>query len=408
MNAALTITAESQANLVFLGDCLDWLRTTESKSVDLVFGSPPYEAARTYGMDFKLKGQAWVDWMVERMAEMVRVSRGLVAMVLEGQTRQYRWSATPALLMADLHRRGIHLRKPPIFHRIGIPGSGGHRGQHSENGGSVDWLRNDYEFIICCTEGPGKLPWADALAMGHPPRWAPGGEMSNRLTSGARVNQWGHPINSGATVVDDGGVVRSKGKRPSHVVVDGRDQWGGTPTATSGEGRKTNGQSKGKMAAIIDADGAEPKVADALLNGMKPGAKLHTKSDGESMRVQCYTPPAVANPGNVIQQLYTTDEVAELLEQASNVTHHLVGGGLMGSKKSHENEAPFPESLAEFFVRSFCPEGGIVLDPFCGSGTTLAVAERWGRRWIGLDVRQSQVDLSRRRVAEVRKPLFTA
>ena len=41
------------------------MRNMEEDSVDLVFGSPPYEDARTYGIDFKLKGQDWVDWMVE-------------------------------------------------------------------------------------------------------------------------------------------------------------------------------------------------------------------------------------------------------------------------------------------------------------------------------------------------------
>lgn len=52
------------------------------------------------------------DWMVARWVEMQRISRGLVAMVVEGQTRNFRWSATPALLMADLHRAGLKLRKP--------------------------------------------------------------------------------------------------------------------------------------------------------------------------------------------------------------------------------------------------------------------------------------------------------
>lgn len=107
------------------GDCLDVLRSMESDSVDLVFCSPPYEDARTYGIGFNLKGQAWVDWCLDRYLECVRVSRGLVAWVIEGQTRNFQWSAGPALLMADLHRRGVKLRKPPAFHRVGIPGSGG-------------------------------------------------------------------------------------------------------------------------------------------------------------------------------------------------------------------------------------------------------------------------------------------
>jgi tRNA/tmRNA/rRNA uracil-C5-methylase (TrmA/RlmC/RlmD family) len=99
------------------------------------------------------------------------------------------------------------------------------------------------------------------------------------------------------------------------------------------------------------------------------------------MRAQCYVPPVLANPGNVVE---------------CNV-----GGGLMGSQLAHENEAPFPEKLAEAFVLSFCPPGGVVLDPFCGSGTTLAVAAWNGRKSIGIDVRESQIDLSRRRIAEV-------
>lgn len=289
-------------NEILLGDCLEVMRGLETDSVDLVMCSPPYEAARTYGIGFKLKGEDWVDWAVERYVECVRVCRGLVAWVVEGQTRQFNYSATPFLLMADLHRRGVKLRKPPVFHRVGIPGSGG-----------PDWLRNDWEPIVCAAKG--KLPWSENTAMGHAPKWAPGGAMSNRTSGGARVNQWGHSINSGATVADAGGVVRSKGRRPSHVEADS------------------------------------------------------------------YTMPVKANPGNVIKCV--------------------VGGGVMGSKLAHENEAPYPESLAEFFVKSFCPPGGVVLDPFAGSGTTLAVAQKHGRNWIGIDVRESQVDLSSRRVKEV-------
>ena len=80
---------------VKVGDCLELLRKMPDNSVDLVFCSPPYEAARTYGIGFSLKGQDWVDWAVERYVESVRVCKGLVCWVVEGQTRQFRWSATP-------------------------------------------------------------------------------------------------------------------------------------------------------------------------------------------------------------------------------------------------------------------------------------------------------------------------
>jgi DNA modification methylase len=77
----------------------------------------------------------------------------------------------------------------------------------------------------------------------------------------------------------------------------------------------------------------------------------------------------------------------------------------MGHPLAHENEAPFPEWLAEVFVCSFCPPRGIVLDPFSGSGTTLAVAEKQGRRGIGIDVRQSQIDVAAKRLGN-QKTLF--
>jgi hypothetical protein len=289
------------------GDCLELMRAMPDDSVDLVVTSPPYEDARTYGIDFRLKGQAWVDWAVERYLQCVRVSRGLVCWVVEGKTKNFRWSATPALMMADLHRAGVRLRKPPIFKRDGIPGSGG-----------PDWLQNKYEFIVCSSKG--KLPWSDNTAMGLPCKHKPGGAPSHRTKNGDRV---------------------------------------------------------GKMQRAA----TEPKAKKFLNGEMPPGSKLHTKNNGDAMRVQCYVPPDLANPGNVIECV--------------------VGGGRMGSSLAHENEAPFPESLVEFFIRSFCPPGGTVLDPFCGSGTTLAVSLRHNRSCLGIDLRESQIELTQRRLEEV-------
>jgi DNA modification methylase len=50
--------------------------------------------------------------------------------------------------------------------------------------------------------------------------------------------------------------------------------------------------------------------------------------------------------------------------------------------------APFPEALVERAIRHACPEGGTVLDPFSGSGTTLHVAQRMGRQFLGCDLAQ--------------------
>lgn len=87
------------------------------------------------------------------------------------------------------------------------------------------------------------------------------------------------------------------------------------------------------------------------------------------------------------------------LSRPRDVLRVTVGGGHLGSKLAHENEAPFPEKLVEPFIKTLTNPGGIVLDPFIGSGTTSAVAKRLCRQSIGIDVRESQVELSERRVS---------
>jgi DNA modification methylase len=57
-----------------------------------------------------------------------------------------------------------------------------------------------------------------------------------------------------------------------------------------------------------------------------------------------------------------------------------------------------PEALLERVLRSSSREGDVVLDPFCGCGTTVAVAEKLGRRWIGIDATHLAVRIVRDRM----------
>jgi DNA modification methylase len=89
-----------------------------------------------------------------------------------------------------------------------------------------------------------------------------------------------------------------------------------------------------------------------------------------------------------------------LRKRPSNVFHVTVGGGHLGHPLAHENEAPYPEALVTPFIKALCPPGGVVLDPFCGSGTTLVAAHKLGYNAIGVDIRKSQVELTMRRLKE--------
>jgi len=70
---------------------------------------------------------------------------------------------------------------------------------------------------------------------------------------------------------------------------------------------------------------------------------------------------------------------------------------------AYEHPATFPEKLAEDHILTWTDPGDLVLDPMCGSGTTLKMACKHGRRWLGIDVSKGYCDLARRRVALARK-----
>ena len=61
----------------------------------------------------------------------------------------------------------------------------------------------------------------------------------------------------------------------------------------------------------------------------------------------------------------------------------------------------FPEALVKRALLATTRPGDLVLDPFAGSGTTLAVAKKLGRRSIGAEINPEYVEIARRRIEEV-------
>jgi SAM-dependent methyltransferase len=73
-------------------------------------------------------------------------------------------------------------------------------------------------------------------------------------------------------------------------------------------------------------------------------------------------------------------------------------------QRKEGHPAPFPEKLPARLIALYTFgategfAGEIILDPFCGTGTTCAVAKRMGRRWVGIDINPAYVEMARERV----------
>ena len=91
-----------------------------------------------------------------------------------------------------------------------------------------------------------------------------------------------------------------------------------------------------------------------------------------------------------------------------------VGGGgcdvirapVVSIKDGTSHPCPKPEEWGAGLIR-LVTSGNIILDPFCGSGTTCVAAKKLGRKYIGIEIDEKYCRIARNRVANTEKPLFT-
>jgi adenine-specific DNA-methyltransferase len=76
------------------------------------------------------------------------------------------------------------------------------------------------------------------------------------------------------------------------------------------------------------------------------------------------------------------------------------------SKERTPHPAQFPSALIERVVKACSPEGGLVFDPFLGSGTTVVVARQHGRISLGFDLRTDYLDIAISRLENLQSSLF--
>ncbi len=78
------------------------------------------------------------------------------------------------------------------------------------------------------------------------------------------------------------------------------------------------------------------------------------------------------------------------------IWEYLMAGDKNPLKRKHP--AVFPDKIPYDFIQCFCPEKGVVLDPFAGSGSTLVMAKKLNRNFIGFDIVPEYCDLANERL----------
>ena len=133
-----------------------------------------------------------------------------------------------------------------------------------------------------------------------------------------------------------------------------------------------------------------------FLKGDRPGyfnkepLKIPSKHGGKTMR-------GSGNRKTNGQTGETVRREINAMKCRGTVWDYMMAGDKNPLKRKHP--AVFPDQIPTDIITCFCPEGGIVLDPFMGCGSTAVSAVKLGRHFIGFDVSQEYVDLAYERLS---------
>lgn len=139
---------------------------------------------------------------------------------------------------------------------------------------------------------------------------------------------------------------------------------------------------------FYDADAVrEPHVTFSEQSKMRGGRGHFGKRGG--------TPEAGKNNGNNNLHDGRWDQAFHPLGRNKRTVWSIPLGKYRGA-----HFAVFPGQLVENCLRAGCPKGGLVLDPFCGSGTTCLVAAGLGMEWLGIDCVREYCQMARKRLRD--------
>lgn len=94
----------------------------------------------------------------------------------------------------------------------------------------------------------------------------------------------------------------------------------------------------------------------------------------------------------------------EYLTDIGTIWDYLMAGDKNPIKRKHP--AHFPDKVPLDFIPTFCPDDGIVLDPFVGSGTTAYIAKKLNRRFIGFDISEEYCSIANERLSTLEPRLI--
>ncbi len=326
------------------GDAVDVLKEIPVDSIDFAMTSPPYWGQRQYdtnGIGGEATYQEYVSNLLSVFAQVHRVLKvtGSFWLNIGDVYVEKQLLGLPwRVALAMTDRQGWTLRNSIIWNKI----KGG-----PDN--SKDKLRNVHEHVFHFVKHP-KGYFYDADAVRNAPRTA-------KVVNGS--------------VVSATGVRGVRYRRQIEL-----------STMLNGEERRA------AFAALDDIlrDVQEGKLADFRM--IIRGVQRTTHSDSENVSGRARE---LQQRGFYFLKYHPNGaKPKDVWDIIPEDTQNRVG-----------HFAAYPEDLCRIPILATCPEGGIALDPFCGTGTTMVVAQKLNRKSIGIDKSEEYIRIAEGRCARL-------
>lgn len=199
---------------------------------------------------------------------------------------------------------------------------------------------------------------------------------------------------------------------------------GDKPNYFNKEHLKVKSKHGGKIMSGFASRKTDGTTQDSVRKAINPlkcrGTIWNYHSDGENNTLHEYLSNTLQEleglklrliEGNTIDPLEGIKKIEEnlknleeYLSDRGTIWNYLMAGDKDILKRKHP--AHFPDKIPIDFIPTFCPPGGIVLDPFIGSGTSAYAAKKLGRHYVGFDISEDYCKIARERIGKLEPTLI--
>ena len=385
-------------NTLYYGDCLDWMSDWAEGCVDLIYLDPPFNSDANYNILFGAEN-------------------GIPAQVRAFQDT-WKWDAAAQIRVDELSRAtahpanraiiGLHnflgpsgmlaylsymAQRLPAMRNLLKPGGGIYL--HCDSTAS-HYLKLLMDGIFGARNYLNNIVWRRATSHNDATRY---GRITDHILYYAK--------DRGALYWNGDAARTQRSAASARRTYSSEDDFGRYRTADLTGARASGGESgqawggydpgsRGRHWAPPKTGGYARFIEEHFISNYRSIEGVHDRLDALDKAGLIHHPTSGFWPG--LKRYALADQGAPPQDLILDPTGFTNFSARRGNGEYLGYPTQKPSGLLEPLILAASPEGGLVLDPFCGGGTTIAAAETLNRRWVGIDIAVQAIDIAAERL----------